>query len=307
MVAPGLNSALTLGKCVGGTLNHSLTLVIHEIAHNLAFGHKYPLANRALGIFANLPIALPMSVTFKFYHLQHHKFQGVKEIDTDIPTKLEAQLFCTTFGKFVWMLLQGVFYAFRPLCVNPRPFSALELFNISVQIAFNAAVAYYFNLQALLYLAGGTLLALGVHPVAGHFIAEHYMFNKGQETYSYYGPLNMLTFNVGYHNEHHDFPFIPGSRLPKLRAMAPEFYDTLPCHKSWVKVLYDFVMDPTIGLYARIVRERNIPSASVTPYSPVSPIVSSAAVKSAGSSNGTQSATFNDCPISRRVAFMADE
>ena len=94
-------------------------------------------------------------------------------------------------------------------------------------------------------------MALGLHPTAGHFISEHYLFNKGQATHSYYGSLNYLTYNLGYHVEHHDFPYVPYSKLPEVRRIAPEFYDDLPYHTSWCKVIWDFITDPDMGPQAR--------------------------------------------------------
>ncbi len=204
------------GYCWGGVINHSMTLAIHEISHNLAFGHARPLANRILGIFGNLILGIPYSIIFKKYHLEHHKYQGDDELDVDIPAKIEAKLFCTTFTKFLWVMLQPLFYALRPLFLRPKPITGLDILNFVVQAIFDVAVVSLFGWRSLAYLALGTFLAMGLHPVAGHFISEHYMFRKGYETYSYYGPLNSITFNVGYHNEHHDFPNIPGCHLPKV-------------------------------------------------------------------------------------------
>lgn len=246
---------LLVAYCIGGVINHSLMLAIHEISHNLAFGHARPMHNRLFGFFANLPIGIPVSISFKKYHLEHHRYQGDEIKDTDIPTYLEAKLFCTTFGKFIWVLLQPLFYSFRPLVTYPKPPTMLELINAVIQIIFDALVVYFFGGRILGYLIIGSVMAMGLHPVAGHFISEHYMFKKGFETYSYYGPLNWITFNVGYHNEHHDFPAVPGSRLPEVKKIAPEFYDTLPQHSSWSAVLYDFIMDPDIGPYARTKRK----------------------------------------------------
>jgi sphingolipid 4-desaturase/C4-monooxygenase len=59
---------------------------------------------------------------------------------------------------------------------------------------------------------------------------------------------------VGYHNEHHDFPSIPWTRLPALRALAPEFYDTIPSHPSWPMVIINFIRDTEVGMFARAKR-----------------------------------------------------
>lgn len=40
----------------------------------------------------------------------------------------------------------------------------------------------------------------------------------------------------------------------QVKAIAPEYYENLPHHNSWVRVLYDFITDPAIGPYARVKR-----------------------------------------------------
>lgn len=245
---------ILLSYVVGGTLNHSLSLGLHECAHNLVFGVNRPHLNRLIGFFANLPLGVPASVTFKKYHLDHHKYQGDEQMDTDLPTRIEAILFSSKIGKLFFVFMQPLFYTLRPVLVLPKEVTPLELVNWAIQIVFDSCIIYFFGVKSLCYLLFGTILGLGLHPIAGHFIAEHYVFVKEIETYSYYGPLNMITFNVGYHNEHHDFPNIPGYKLPEVKKIAPEFYDNLPCHNSWIKVLYDFITCVEMGPYSRVKR-----------------------------------------------------
>ena len=246
---------------VGGTCNHMLMLALHELAHNLGF--KKMIHNRLFSFFANLPIGIPAAISFKRYHLDHHRYQGEQEIDVDLPTPAEGHFFNTTIKKFFFVFFQIFFYALRPLIVNPKMPGRWEAANALCCITFDAVVFLTLGPWPVFYLLLSTLLGAGVHPVAGHFIAEHYVFVPGAETYSYYGPLNIFAFNVGYHNEHHDFPAVPGSRLPQLRRIAAEFYDPLPKHSSWIMVLYNFITDPKITAFSRVKRH-TLSNAEIT-------------------------------------------
>ena len=98
------------------------------------------------------------------------------------------------------------------------------------------------------------MFSVGLHPVGARWIQEHYTLNPDQETFSYYGPINRVALNVGYHNEHHDFPSIAWNNLPKLRALAPEFYDSLRSHSSWTRLMIQFVFDERYTLFSRVER-----------------------------------------------------
>ena len=155
--------------------------------------------------------------------------------------------------------------------VYKLPFTNLHATNVAAQASFDIAIYKTLGPRALAYFILSSFLAGSLHPCAGHFIAEHYVFNRAEvlknqkqvekqgaplpETFSYYGPLNILTYNVGLHNEHHDFPAIPWSRLPALHEMAQEFYADLPRHESWVWVLWQFVWDKEVGLWCRVKRK----------------------------------------------------
>jgi sphingolipid delta-4 desaturase len=96
---------------------------------------------------------------------------------------------------------------------------------------------------------------VGLHPLGARWIQEHFLTHEEQETYSYYGVLNTVAFNVGYHNEHHDFPSVPWNRLPQIKTTAPAYYDSLASHKSWTLLFLRFLFDREISLYHRVVRK----------------------------------------------------
>ena len=237
---------------VSGTLNHTLLLAQHEVSHNLFFAN--PSINKWFSFFANLPLGIPMAATFKRYHTEHHWGLAVDKVDQDIPSVWEAKFFSNPPLRAIWLFLQPVFYGLRPVVMNPKNVNLDEICNLTIQVAFDMVVLYFWGPKSLLYFVGGAILGMGWNPISGHFLAEHLVFFPGQETASYYGPLNWLTYNVGYHVEHHDFPRIPSTRLPQLRKIAPEFYQ-LHAHYSWTMVILKFIFSGDLSLFSRYKRK----------------------------------------------------
>ncbi len=248
-----------LAYCVGAYANHALFVMIHECTHRLIFRRKLP--NVLTELIANLPLFLPGSVSFHKYHLKHHAFQGVYELDADIPARWEARLIGrSAFGKALWLLLYPFFQAVRPTRIKEvSVVDAWSLTNLGVQILVNSAVYLWLGPKGVAYFCLSLFFAIGLHPLGARWIQRHYLTEGGeQETFSYYGFLNLLAFNVGYHNEHHDFPSVAWNRLPKIREIAPEVYDQLAYHTSWTKLLFRFLFDREITLWSRVIRgERN--------------------------------------------------
>ncbi len=239
---------------LGAFADHALFVMIHECAHRLIF--KSPAANKLAGIFANLPLIFPSSVSFEKYHIKHHSFQGIHELDGDLPNYWEAKLINNFFiGKVIWLLFYPFFQLFRfPRLQEIKPFNKWVALNWFVQIAFITTIGLLFGTKAIFFLIFSFFFSVGLHPLGARWIQEHYLTNGEQETYSYYGPMNKVAFNVGYHNEHHDFPSVPWNKLPQIRKDAPAFYDTLSYHKSWTKLFFRFLFDKEISLFSRIVR-----------------------------------------------------
>ncbi len=239
---------------IGAFACHTLFVCIHECAHNLVFKKSY--LNTIAGIIANLPMVLPSAVSFKKYHIKHHSFQGVEELDGDMPYHWEARLINnSSFGKAIWLLFYPLFQMLRPARLKEISlWDTWTVINMVVEVVFIGFLTYFLGIKALIFLLASFFFSVGLHPLGARWVQEHYLTHGEQETKSYYGPLNTVNLNVGYHNEHHDFPSIPWNKLPKLKAIGGKHYTSLHHHTSYTALLFQFLFDKKMSVFSRMAR-----------------------------------------------------
>lgn len=246
---------LLLVWTVGAPVSHGLFVLMHECVHDLVSPHRWH--NQVLAIVCDLAQVIPSAASFRRYHLRHHAAMGQLGIDADLPTPLEARLVGNgPWRKAIWMCGYGISTAFRPLSSQSMAGARGWLgLNLALVIAFDLLLISAGGRMAIGYLLASTLVALGPHPLAGRWLAEHYVFFPGQQTSSMYGWANRLAFNVGYHTEHHDLPSVPWIALPRITELAPALYRQ-PSHRSWGGCLWQFITDPALSPSSRYLNER---------------------------------------------------
>ena len=247
---------IPLAWIVGTIVNHTFFSIIHECSHNLIF--KKGWMNKWTGIMANLPMIVPASTQFQRYHLKHHQFQGEYDRDADIPNHWEINwVRYITWRKIVWMLMYPLWQILRPRRIKNTKFvdKWLVLNFISCAI-YAAAMILFFGMTSFAYLFASFWLCLGLSVPGGRLVQEHYVLHPPQETYSYYGWLSLPCLHLGYHNEHHDFPYASWNNLPKIRKIASEHYDSIVSCRTWSLLMVKFLFDPKVSIHMRMTRER---------------------------------------------------
>ena len=189
---------------------------------------------------------------FRRYHIRHHSHLAIYSLDAEIPSEWEVSAVRNVgWRKALWLFFFPVIQLARLVRMKGHlPLKGRwNMINVASILAFDSLVLLFLGANALLYLILSFWFSIGgLHPLSGRWLQEHFSFGPDQITSDYVGPLNNVALNVGYHNEHHDFPEVPWSKLPELRAMAPEYYERLQAHRSWSRLVLRFILDPECSI-----------------------------------------------------------
>lgn len=243
---------------IGQIIIHSAGALLHETAHRLIFRGDLP----KLGFDLSLELILGSfgkQLTYQHEHISsHHPFIGNYERDyehedicsfnarrkilANSPAKQQVLTLTTLllhvlpFGFLVSDMIMPKLYArlsgrvvkdkARHIGSTTPTYFQRWLF-IAVSLFANLMLFWFFGFWGWLYHNWSLSLFLGKFGVTnlGQSLSEHEGDDEVNPTYSDYRFTNWLLFNTGYHNEHHTFPNVPWTRLPKLKHLAPDVFN----------------------------------------------------------------------------------
>lgn len=245
----------------GAPLSHGLYVLALEFSNNLCFGHE--LLDRVSAILSNFSTGIPYAELVRYFDAEHRVFyDSTVYKDPEKPSDLEVKMVQGAGIKIVYLCCYPLIYVYRLLSRHSITFNRFLLWNIVLQTIFNLYVWYYYGFIFLCYLFLSTYVSMcPLHPFSAHLLMQHQKLDlrlKSSLTYSYYGVVNLFTFNMGYHRERHENPKIPWSKLPLVRQLYyygeynnnngnkkstnPSYYT------STLQAIHDFIYNPEIRL-----------------------------------------------------------
>ena len=200
---------------IGAFASHALFVLIHDASHNLilarhaceprssASSATSGRASRARCRFAPTTCCTTGTST-STTTTPTWRFAGRRALVGNSPVR-----------KALWLLVFAAVEVMRPLRIRGQFADPWLVGNVIVIAATDYVIWRFCGVAGLAYVLLSTFIGIGLHPLGARWIQEHYTFVAGQETYSYYGILNRLSFNIGYHNEHHDLGACPVDPPPE--------------------------------------------------------------------------------------------
>ena len=242
---------LLLKACfLGAPLTQGLYVLSLEYSGNLCFGQE--VLDRVGGIVGNLITGVPYAELVRYVDAEHRAFCHSKVyIDPHKPSETEIKVVQGAGMKIGYMCLYPIVYTYRLLFRHCISFTFFLLGNVLGQIGFNILIWYWYGFICLFYLWLSTYIGMcPLHPCASHLLLQHNRFDKRLErvrTYSYYGVVNIVTLNIGYHRERHAENRVPWTYLPLVKCLMGE-QDRKVYYTSTIQAIHDFIFDSDIRL-----------------------------------------------------------
>ena len=237
--------AIVLAATIGAFFVFALQQLTHEFSHI-----KRSWRQMTPALLADLVVGNsgPGYTVYYFKaHIPHHANTG-KGDDPDLyyhaewadPPQWAAR---SRLGRFLWLTVFGLFtievlLLEHVLGVVPRPRMSIRNKRLMLLLlgkySFMALTLWFGGFWCFVYfrLAAGFSLGAFAHPYSGFWLMQHAAraHNGFQPTVSYSGSRIWQWLNLGelYHLEHHDFPWVPFTKIEAVRRIAPEYYRS--CH-----------------------------------------------------------------------------
>jgi len=263
---------------LGQTIYHSVGVLVHENAHRLVF--RNPKARLAYDLLTETILtSFGAQLVYQHNHVtSHHAHLGDYETDyehEDAYRVAARRAYRAAHPvRYRLMSIGILIFHLLPLAIitdtmilprllgkaeglpsidktrntgATRPTKGeLRLFAL-YSLAVNVFLFWAFGFYGWLFHVWSFSLVLSRWgaSIRGQILSEHFGTDD-HPTRSTYWPGNFVFYNIGYHVEHHSFPNIPWMKLPKLTAMAPEYFNLNNPHGYygwwWRQVKSDFTL-----------------------------------------------------------------